>query len=465
MSKLPISNLVDLTINLIGAAQSVDGFGVPLIVDTQNIKGAGAGVPVLTTCFSLQDLLDAGYSTHDKAFVLALHLLSFSPKRVKKFIVASVNSLSSAELTAVEAANSAWYTLLLTSRTSANLQTVATWVETVAARRHVFIGETQDAAAFTTAPSVLSILETAGRVRSCILARKANPQTLTLTISAALIAANSVTMKVNGSTPGGFPIVFAADSDSTLAAIAAVLAADPAIDTATVTPVGGGTDNDREIVITALDPLIPVQITDYACTAGASQNTAAIVETVAGAGAADAELAGLLIPQGLGQATAAGKTLSGLTADDLSQSEFANVTGHGGNTYVTFGTISQVQKGNCSGFVAPGAHVFLDTVFVRDRLEADIQAAVLSVLAPQVGKLPYNNNGIAAVAGAAINVCNKYVGLQMLEPFDVNTAWTIPDISQIDPADKTARNLPGITASLVGTGAIQSVEMTVNITV
>jgi len=463
MSKLPISNLVDLTINLIGAAQSVDGFGVPLIVDTQNVQGAGAGVPVLTTCYSLQDVLDAGYTTYDKAYILALHLLSYSPKRVKRFIVASVNSLSSAELTAVENLNAAWYALLVTSRASADLQICATWVESVAQRRHFYFAETQDSAAFGAGPSVLTILENAGRLRTGVVARKANPQTLTLTISDAFVALNSVTVNVNGAAVG--PVVYAVSSDSTLSDLAVALAATAEIATAVVTAVAGGTANDREIVITAADPLIPVEITGYVCSLGASQNTAEIVQTNAGAGAADAELAGLLIPQGLGQATAAGKTLTGLVADDLAQSEYVNATTHGASCYVTYGVISQIQKGQTSGFVAPGAHAFMDTIFVRDRLESDIQNAVLAVLAPQVGKLPYNNSGIAAVAGAAIAVCNQYVSKQMLEPFNVGTDWTIPDISEILPADKTARNLPGITANLTGTGAIQSVEMTVNITV
>ena len=463
MSKLPISNLVDLTINLIGAAQAVDTFGVPMIIDTQNVKGAGALAPVITTCYSLQDAVDAGYTVGTKAYTLAEQMLSYAPRRVGKYYIASVATLSSAELTAVEQANSQWYAMLVTSRASADLQTCATWVETLATRRHAFVGETQDAAAFSAGPSVLSILESANRTRSMIMARKANPQVITLTISAAFVAANSVTVKVNGNTVG--PVVFGVDSDTTMSALAAALAATPEIATAVVTTVAGGTDNDREITLTAADPLIPMVITDYACTLGASQNTAAIVQTNAGAGAADAELIGLLIPQGLGQATAAGKTLSGLVADDLTQGENINATGHGGNVYVTYGVISQVQRGQTSGFVAPGAHLFADTLFVRDRLEAEIQNAVLAVLAPQVGKLPYNNNGISAVAGAAIAVCNQFVTLGMLEPFDVNSDWTIPDISEISAQDKTNRNLPGITANLVGTGAIQSVALTVNITV
>ena len=462
MSKLPISNLADITVNLIGAAQAVDSFGVPCIIDTQNVLGAAALNPTVRTCYSLQDLLDLGYATDDKAYTLALHLLSYSTKRVKSFVVASVAALSSAELTKVEQANANWYIMLVTSRASGDLQTCATWCETTATRRHVFFGETQDSAAFGTGASVLSILETSNRTRSLIMARKADPQTLTLTVSDAFVALNSVTVKVNGSAT--VAVVYAVDSNSTLDALAAaIVAAAPTI-VASATTAGGLGSNNRVITITAYDPLIPVQITDYACTLGGSQNTAAIVETNVGAGAADAELAGLLIPQGLGQLTAAGKNLAGLSTDDLSQTEYANATGHGGNCFVTFGVYPMVQKGQTSGFVAPGAHCFADTIFVRDRLESDLQNALLGVLANS-DKVPYNNSGIAAVAGALINVCNQYVTKQMLEPFDVATDWTIPDISEVDPADKTARHLAGITANLTGTGAIQSIAMTVNITV
>ena len=465
MSKLPISNLADITVNLIGAAQAVDSFGVPCIIDTQNVLGAGDPItPVVKTCYSLQDLLDLGFATDDKAYVLALHLLSYSPKRVKSFVVASVSTLSSAALTAVESANANWYVMLVTSRASADLQTCATWCETTATRRHVFFGETQDSEAFGTGASVLSILENSNRTRSLVMARKADAQELTFTISNAYVALNSVSFNVNGTAVG--PVVYAVDSDSTLAAVAsAITATVPTIvASATVTSGGAGTDVDREIVIKAADPLIPVQITDYECTLGGSQNTVAIVETNPGAGAADAELAGLLIPQGLGQLTAAGKNLAGLNTDDLSQTEYSNVTGHGGNCFVTFGVYPMVQKGQTSGFVAPGAHCFADTIFVRDRLEADLQNALLGVLANS-GKIPFNNSGIAAVAGALINTCNQYVTKQMLEPFDVAKDWTIPDISEVDPADKTARHLAGITANLTGTGAIQSIAMTVNITV
>ena len=40
MAKLPSSTLVDIQINLIGAAASIDGFGVPMIIDTENVLAA-----------------------------------------------------------------------------------------------------------------------------------------------------------------------------------------------------------------------------------------------------------------------------------------------------------------------------------------------------------------------------------------------------------------------------------------
>lgn len=466
MAKLPSSTLVDIQINLIGAAASIDGFGVPMIIDTENVLAAASPTaPVLKTCYNMQDLAGFGFKPYHKAYKLAA-ALEGQTQRVKSFKVASVSALSSASLSAVEAADGVWYALLLTSRSAADITTVDTWVETVASRRHLFFAESQEAAAFTGAPSVVTSLESSGSLRTSVFARKANAQQVSLTISNAFVAANSVTVKLNGTSIAA-PVVFAADSDSTLAALAVAIAAvgGGAICSAAVTPISGGTSNDRTIVLTALDPLVDLVLSDYSCTLGASQNTASFATVNVGAGACDAALAGKLIPQGLGQSTAHGKTLTGPSTDDLSTSEYTNVTTHGGNVYVTIGGINQVQRGQTSGFVAAGQHAFVDTVAMRDRLESDVQAAVLAVLAPQVGKLPFNNAGIAAVAGAAINVCNSYVALGMLEPFTVANSWTIPDISEVPAADKTARHLPGIVGNLQGTGAIQSVALTLNIAV
>lgn len=463
MSQIPVSTIVNVQIGLLSGAATRTGFGIPMIVDTQNIMGAGAGVPVIRTYANIASMIADGFDSFSKAVKLATALLAQTP-RVATFKVASVNSLSSAELTAVEAGDANWYAFLVTSRASADIQLCATWAQSTAVRRHLLFAETQDAAAFTAGPSVLSILKAAGRSRTAIAARKAAPQTQELTISAAFVAANSVTMKVNGVTPAGFPAVFAADSDTTLAAIAALLAATTEIASATVTAVAGGTDNDRTIVITAADPLVDVEITDYACTLGASQNTATATITDNGAIPADASAAGLLIPKGLGEATLAGKSCPNLEPDDLSLTEFGLVTAKGGNAYVSIGDLEMFQKGQVMGSTSQGAILFIDTIAGVDRLEQALQDAVIAQLSA-TDKIPYNNIGIAAVAATVDAVGRDFVAKGILEPYKFRDAINYPDISAVPSADKSARNLPDITAAWTGTGAIQSVEINATIAV
>lgn len=461
-SKIPVSTVVAVSIGLISGAATRKGFGIPMIVDTQNILGAGAGVPVVRSYANVASMLADGFDEFSKAVKMAASLIAAVP-RIATFKVASVNSLSSAELTAVEAGGGEWYLFLVTSRASADLQTCATWCENTATRRHVFFGETQDPEAFTAAPSILSILVAAGRRRTAVFARKANPQLQTLTISSAFVAANSITLKVNGVTPAGFPIVFAANSDAVLAAVAAALQALPEIAAATVTAVAGA-DNDREIVIEAADPLVDVFITDYACTMGLTQNTAEIVVTEPGAIPADCAAAGYLIPQSLGEAVLAGKGAPNLAVDDLSLTEFELVTSKGGNVYVDIGDIEQFQKGQMMGKTQQGAILFIDTIVGVDRFEQALQDAVMAQLATGK-KLPFNNIGIGAVASTLDRVARDYVAKGILEPFQFVDAINFPDISEVSPANRSARHLPDVTGAFQGTGAIQSVALDVTVAV
>lgn len=464
ISKLPISTLVNLTVGFISSAASKAGFGIPLVVDTQNIKAAGAGVPVIETYGSVAEMLADGFDPWDKATALAVALMAQKPHPAT-FKVASVAALSSAELTAVEAADAEWYAMLLTSRVSGDIQTCATWAESTAAKRHLFFAETQDAAAFTGGASVLSILKSADRLRTCIVARKADPQIITLTISQAFVALNSITLTLNQTAVG--PTVFAVDSDSTLAALAAAIALAPGVASAVVTPVGGGVDNDRVIVITASDPLIGLTLSAYAVALGASQGTATFGTNDNGAGVADAALCGRLVgaPNGLGSIAAHGQFLRGsLEPDNLSTAEFNAVTTKGANCYVEIGGKEMLQKGQVSGDVSAGVIGFVDTILGLDRLEQAIQDAVVNVLTPSQGKLPYNNQGIAAVVGAIATTAQRFVQDEILEPFTVEDAFDYPDISEVDPADKAARVLNDIVASFTATGAIQRIgDITVNV--
>lgn len=95
-----------------------------------------------------------------------------------------------------------------------------------------------------------------------------------LTMSAALIASNSVAGTINGTALTA--TVFATNSDTTLAAIATKIAAISGVLSATVTTVAGTTADDRTIVIVPSNPVTGVSIDGFVTTLGATQNTWAV---------------------------------------------------------------------------------------------------------------------------------------------------------------------------------------------
>jgi hypothetical protein len=461
MAQVNPSVVVDVVVSALGAGARVDRFGVPMIIDTQNIKSATALAPVIGTYYSLAEMAAAGFATYTKAYKLAQQIFRQRKPNPSYFKVASVYALSDAELTAVESADPVWYYMLLTSVAEADIELVSDWVETVADNDYILFVDSFDTDNFGTAPSIKTLLAAADSTKTAMGCRKADPQTLTLTISAAFVASNSVVVSVNGVALS--PTVFATDSNTTLAALATALQATTAIATATVTNAGAGTDDDREIVIVADDPLVDVVLTGYACSLGASQNTAAIATTTAGAKPWSASAVGFLASFPAGSANLAGKLLNAIEGDVCSTTDYTRITSFGGNIYTPIGSRNQTRNGQTSGEIASGAFYFIDTVTAIARFKAELQAAVLDLLA-QNPKLPYNQNGINSVGGVVASIAQQFVSQGILEPFDPATAINVPTLASIDPAERTARNLPGITAAFVGTGAIQSAEITVTVT-
>lgn len=100
-------------------------------------------------------------------------------------------------------------------------------------------------------------------------------QVQTLTIDNPLVALNVISVDVDGV---DISETFATDSNTTLAAFAASIQAEPGVVTAVVTDAGGGSDDDREIIITANVAGVEVVLENEDVTLGASQ--AAIVQAV-----------------------------------------------------------------------------------------------------------------------------------------------------------------------------------------
>lgn len=463
MSKIPVTPIVDVSISVSGAGASISRFGVPMILDTQNIQGATALAPVVTTFTSLSEMVAAGFVSYTKAYKLARQLLLQRRPQPKSWKVASVYALSDAELTAVEAKDPAWYYLLATTTTAGDIEDIALWVQSVAEQSYFYAADSFDAATFGTGSSIKTVLAAADCKETMLFCRKASPQTQTLTISAPFVASNSTVITVNG-TPIT-PVVFATNSDSntTLAALATALAGTTAIDTATVVNAGSGTDDDRVIIITAADPLVDVVLTGYACSLGASQNTAQIATTDAGAKPACASMIGFACSFNAGAASFGNKTLNALEPDDVSLAEATRCANYGANVYTEIGGFDIVYKGQTSGEIASGAWYFADTVIAVARLQAEIEQAVYAALRTSP-KVPYNQNGINAVCSAIASVANQFVAQGILEPFDPATAINTPTLASIPAPDRTARHLPGITAEFLGSGAIQSATIAITVT-
>lgn len=450
-----------ISVSAIGAGARVDRFGIPMVIDTQNVKSGTALAPVISTYYSLAEMQADGYAVYNKAYKLAAQIFRQRKPNPSYFKVASVFALSDAELTAVESADPAWYYFFVTTVTQSDIELVADWVQAVAESRHLFMCDSFDTASFGTGPSVKTVLAAAGSTRTALGCRKVAAQTLALTISAPFVASNSVVVSVNGVALS--PTVFASDSNTTLAALATALQATDAIASATVTNAGSGSDDDRVIVIVANDPLVDVVLSDYACSLGASQNTATWSTTTAGAKPWATSLAGYLMSFPAGSANAAGKLLGGIEGDVCSTTDYTRVTSFGGNIYTPIGSRNGTRNGQTSGQIADNAYYFIDTIVATDRFEAELQDEVI-VAVSQDPKLPYDQSGINSIGGIIASVAQRFVTQKILLPFDPATAINVPALASIDPSDRTARHLPGLSAGFIGTGAIQSVAIDVLIT-
>jgi hypothetical protein len=98
-----------------------------------------------------------------------------------------------------------------------------------------------------------------------------------LTLDGALVTGNTIFIDVDGFTVSA---PFSTDSNTTLAALATAIAARPNVAFASVIDAGSGDDDDRSILVRAVDIETPVVLTSLSITGGASQTTGAVVPGV-----------------------------------------------------------------------------------------------------------------------------------------------------------------------------------------
>ncbi len=281
----PLSEIVDVQVSIIRSVRARESFNKPLIVDAENVLGSLAStpaVPEIREYASLAEMALDNFKPYHKAYRLADALFA-QAKRPKTVKIAGWNSAhtTAAVLTGIEGVDAAWFALLMTTRvedatTATAIKDAAAWCQTTAERSHMLVYEANRTIDKSASSNVFSELAALVRTKAAGFFHTPRVQRLKLTISQALLASNSITYKINGDLQNA--TVFAADSDTTLAAIATQLAAHADIESAIVITGGAGTDVDRMIVITAAHYLRNVVLSDFACSGGVSQPTFAVGE-------------------------------------------------------------------------------------------------------------------------------------------------------------------------------------------
>lgn len=160
----------------------------------------------------------------------------------------------------------------------------------------------------------------------------------------------------------------------------------------------------------------------------------------------DAALLALMLGKVPGSETWAHKRLAGVTADNLTATEFSVLSGKGALTYTSKRGIALTDSGRA------GSGRPFDVTHGADAQKAAIETAVLLVFANN-GKVPFNNRGRNMIKAAIEGVLAADQSNGFIEP-----GWfvTVPEMSAISSADKANRELNGITYSATLTGAIES---------
>ncbi|WP_223643948.1 DUF3383 family protein [Corallococcus sp. EGB] len=193
----------------------------------------------------------------------------------------------------------------------------------------------------------------------------------------------------------------------------------------------------------------PTADTFGALKAGSYARTLALQQASTG-DFADAAALGYLLATEPGSVTLHLKTLAGVSALPLTDTQVANLRQRNANPYVTLAGRNVVLDGKVS------ADEFADKVRDTDWFVARLKEDVF-LLAANSLKLPFTDPGITVVTstvGARARL-GVNAGFLAEEPAPVVSA---PRASEVPAADKAARRLPGVTLTAYIAGAIHSVD-------
>ena len=288
---------------------------------------------------------------------------------------------------------------------------------------------------------------TGGASQPTIAVSDCDVQVLRLTFSAALVALNQVDITVSGHPI--LPVVYAGDSDTTLAAVATALAALPGVGFADVIEVSAGVDNDRVIEVAAWDSSTILRVTSAAVTLGVSQPPITIEKvSTTGVEPDDGCWVGRCASAEPGTLDWANKKLKLAEPAELTTSERSAILNNNGNFYANFGGYKATRLGRMASGLTMQNRVLVDALHI------EIQTAVADALTTP-DFVPYMDTGIATIGAAVEGPLQKYKVRGALASYTLS----LPARVDVAPADVTAGLLRNVKFNAISAGTIQTVEI------
>ena len=153
-----------------------------------------------------------------------------------------------------------------------------------------------------------------------------------------------------------------------------------------------------------------------------------------------------------------GKQLASVPVDDLTTAQQQTILDNGGNVYVEIGG---------RGFVREGVSVegeFMDVQTTLDWTEFRVQEAVFARIATTPTKIPFTNAGIATLSNEVLGVLNTGIANGHFTA-DTPPTVTAPNNNQVPAADKNSRTLRNLVGTAQLAGAIHKTFIRVNVNV
>lgn len=172
----------------------------------------------------------------------------------------------------------------------------------------------------------------------------------------------------------------------------------------------------------------------------------------------EAAIEGLLCPKDPGSYTYKFKSIKGIVASKLNDTQITNLRNKNVNFFQEVGGVNIFEEG-----VVIGEKEFIDTIIFIDWLHARMTERVFATLV-SVDKIPFTDAGISVIENDVRAQLTEGIRMGGLAA-DPAPIVSVPKASEVDPADKLARSLKNVTFNATLAGAIHSVEVTGSVSV